>query len=500
MRLHDYLDYYAAIIPAGPFSSFDGHRLTYAGAAALAHGYAAALLRAGIGPGDRVALLSRNCDLFVGIVAAISRIGAVAVPLNYRLSAMEISGILTDSGAAVLLAQGRELDRLRADGWTAPCPAIMVETVGAEVASPPAHASSPDDIVLQMYTSGTSGKPKGVQISHDTLLTNAYQLEVAIPYRLSRGDRYLLVCPMYHAAALISAVMTLRAGGEMVIHADFEAGAVVGALANDGIAAATLVPAMMARCVQWADGQARDFASLRHILYGASPIAPDVLARAMRLFDCQMTQAFGLTETTAAATALTAEDHVAALDDAALLASCGRALIGTEIAILDAAEPGGIGEIAVRGPQVMRGYAGLPDTTAAAVVGGWFHTGDAGTLDSQGYLTIRDRLKDMIISGGENIYSIEVENALMTHPQIVEAAVIGVPDAALGEVQMAFIVVANDYPGDADVIAHCRSLLAGYKIPRRYGLIEVLPRNPSGKVLKGQLREAFWQGSGRAVA
>lgn len=506
MRLHDYLDYYARIIPNGAFSTFTGQRLSYADGYALSNRYAAAFIKAGVVTGDKVALLSRNSDQFLPIVTAISRIGAIAVPMNFRLSAVEINVILYDSSARVVVIEEREHRRLGKDGWVAPCSTMVAGQLRDVDTPPPTHQCQSDDIVLQMYTSGTSGRPKGVMISHAALLTNAHQLEIAISYRLSRGDRYLLVCPMYHAAALISAVMTLRAGGEMVIHADFAPDEVLTTLAHGGIAAATLVPTMIARCVDWslstdARGTKLNFPQLRHILYGASPIAVDVLAAAMQLFDCDMTQAFGLTETTAAATALTAEDHFAALaGDPGRLQSCGQGLIGTELAILDSPSGSGIGEIAVSGPQLMRGYANLPDATAAALESGWFRTGDAGTLDADGYLTIRDRLKDMIISGGENIYSIEVENALLSHPHIIEAAVIGTPDADLGEVLMAFISVTHGYPGDDHTIAHCRNLLAGYKIPRRYVQIATLPRNPSGKVLKGELRAPYWNTEGRGVA
>ncbi len=492
MRLHDYLEYYARITPDILFSSFIGRTRTYAQASARANSFASVLKNSGIAPGDRVALLSRNSDEFPLVIVAISKLGAVAVPLNYRLAAPEIDYVLRDCEAKMLLVQTSEAERLELDG---PWITQQIEDCGnpIERIEDNGHATN---VLLQMYTSGTTGRPKGVLITQDALLTNAHQLEIAIPYRLARGDRYLIVCPLYHAAALISMVMTIRAGGHAVIHAEFEPAAVVHALANENITAATLVPVMVGRCADWAIDKPCAFPALRHILYGASPISPTVLSKAAVLFGCAFTQAFGLTETTSAATALTAEDHQAALDDQPqLLKSCGRALIGTSIFI----DGHGVGEICVSGPQLMQGYAGQPEATEAVLQHSIFRTGDVGSQDTQGYLTVVDRLKDMVVSGGENIYSIEVENALIAHAGIAEAAVIGIPDADLGEVLMAFYVAKGIALDDEALIAHCRKILAGYKIPRRYQAVDVLPRNPSGKVLKQQLRQPYWQTQERAV-
>ncbi len=509
--LHDYLDYYARITPHHPFSSFEGKVQTYKDAANLAAGIGRTLVGLSLSRGDRVAILSRNSDRFVPVICAVSKYGFVAVPLNFRLAAAEISYILRDAGVRLLLVQRSEWDLLTAQGWAAPdtCRVEVIEDLSPSADNDATAADTPyDAVVLQMYTSGTSGRPKGVLITQEALLTNAHQLEVAIPYRLSRKDRYLIVCPLYHAAAFISAVMTLRAGGETVIQAEFDPKAVLETLSRDKVAAATLVPAMISRCVQSAreSGTTQgDFADLKHLLYGASPISPDVLAGAVALFGCQFTQAFGLTETTSAATALTAEDHGAALVDwPGLLRSCGRALIGTRVRIGETSASGlgeiGVGEIVVSGPQLMQGYANLPSETAASLSDGWFKTGDAGSCDVNGYLTISDRLKDMIISGGENIYSIEVENALMSHPLVIDAAVIGIPDPDLGEALFAFITVTDPEVQIAAIIAHCRSILAGYKIPRRYEIIDALPRNPSGKILKTQLRQPYWKDSNRSIA
>jgi acyl-CoA synthetase (AMP-forming)/AMP-acid ligase II len=508
--LHDYLDYYAKITPSHAFSNFEGRIQTYKEAATLTIETVRMLLAAGIVRGDRVAILSRNSDAFMPIICALSKLGVVVVPLNYRLAAAEINFILEDATVKLLLAQTVEYNHLLTQNWTpsGACAIELIENLPAAIKGYDAEnddllaLTADDSILMQMYTSGTSGRPKGVLITQSALLTNAHQLEVAIPYRLCRRDRYLIVCPMYHAAAFISAVMTLRAGGEAVIQAEFDPKAVLAVLGEGGISAATLVPAMIGRCVQFSreSEQVSTFSDLKHLLYGASPISPEILADAVALFGCQFTQAFGLTETTSAATALTAEDHSRALlDQAELLKSCGRALIGTRVEV---GEKGSsrVEEIRVSGPQLMQGYANLPAETQASLSQGWFKTGDAGICDAKGYLTISDRLKDMIISGGENIYSIEVENALMSHQLVVDAAVIGIPDLDLGEALLAFIVVTDTALQTDALIAHCRSILAGYKIPRRYKFIDALPRNPSGKILKNQLRLPFWQGKDRAIA
>jgi acyl-CoA synthetase (AMP-forming)/AMP-acid ligase II len=503
--LHDYLDYYAKITPSHVFSNFENRVQTYEDAAKLSMGIARKLLAAGISAGDHVAILSRNSGRFVPIICALSKLGIIAVPLNYRLAAVEINFILEDAGVKLLLVQAGEYNFRCAQGWVPPasCDVELTENLRADSNKGDTELSAlsapmpRDAVLMQMYTSGTSGRPKGVLITQSALLTNAHQLEVAIPYRLNRKDRYLIVCPMYHAAAFISAVMTLRAGGEAVIQAEFDPEAVLAALGEGGIAAATLVPAMISRCIKFVrDSKILDvrpdmFPGLKHLLYGASPISPEVLTDAVALFGCQFTQAFGLTETTSAATALTAEDHwQALLDQPQLLLSCGRALIGTRVEA-GKTDPISVDEIRVAGPQLMQGYANLLAETQASLSDGWLKTGDAGTCDINGYLTIRDRLKDMIISGGENIYSIEVENALMSHPSVIDAAVIGIPDPNHGEALFAFIVVTDAALQPDALIAYCRSMLAGYKIPRRYKIVETLPRNPSGKILKNQLRSPF---------
>jgi acyl-CoA synthetase (AMP-forming)/AMP-acid ligase II len=305
----------------------------------------------------------------------------------------------------------------------------------------------------------------------------------------------------------VASFWIIRQGGTLYIQEDFVPAEAVRAMSEEGIVGATLVPAMIQAClVGVPDVAKRRFDKLRLMIYGASPIAVETLRRAIEVFGCGFAQGFGMTETTAAATFLLPADHERALrEKPELLLSCGRALPGTQVKITgadDAELPRGeIGEILVRGPQIMRGYWNLPEASAEALRGGWMHTGDAAVMDEEGYVYIQDRVKDMIVSGGENVYPREIEDVLFRHPAVADAAVIGVPDAQWGEVVKAIVVLR---PGasatEPELVEFCRGQLASYKRPRSVDFIAELPRNPSGKVLKKDLREPFWKGHSRRVS
>jgi fatty-acyl-CoA synthase len=322
-----------------------------------------------------------------------------------------------------------------------------------------------------------------------------------------RDDRVLLVAPMYHAAAAITALGSVAIGASMLIHEDFDPAAVVRALSEERITRTTLVPAMIQACLVFVpDVAERRYDDLRLIVYGASPIAVETLKRAMAVFGCDFAQGYGMTETTAQLTLLGPEDHRRALaGKPELLLSAGRPLPGTEIRIVDAngrpVPNGTIGEIVGRGPQLMRGYWNLPEASAEALKDGWLHTGDAGTLDDEGYLYIQDRTKDMIVSGGENVYPREIENVLFEHPGVADVAVIGVPDETWGEAVKAIVVLRQGASAtEEEIVDFCRGRLAGYKRPRSVDFSAALPRNASGKVLKKDLRERYWAGHERRVS
>ena len=518
MLLHDTLDYRAREHPAEEFAIHGARRISYAQALVLANRIANALAARGIAPGERVALLSKNSIELALWYYACSKAGVVPVPLNYRLAPPEWSYIVNDAGARLLFAQDTLAEAI------APVRAELASVrrfvaLGADVAgwerfesfvdgqpeTQPAHRALPDDDLYQMYTSGTTGRPKGAVLTHRAVVSQLHQ--ISLTFRTAPGDRALVVAPLYHAAAALTSFTTVQAGGTLYLQDEFVPADVVRALSEEHIAMAMLVPAMIQFCLLAVkDVAERRYDALRVLIYGASPIAEQTLRRAMDVFGCDFIQGYGMTETTAAATYLMPEDHRRALaGEPRLLLSAGRPLLGTEIRIVDAhgrtLPNGEIGEIAVRGPQLMRGYWNLPEATAEALRGGWMHTGDAGVLDDEGYLFVQDRTKDMIVSGGENIYPREVEDVLYRHPAVAEAAVIGVPDAKWGEAVKAIVVLKPGAVLDAaELMGFCDGQLAGYKRPRSVVFIDALPRNPSGKVLKRTLREQYWAGHARRVS
>ncbi len=518
MRLHDTLDYSAREHPDADFAVFQGRRLSYRDAATAANRMANALVGAGLAPGDRFAVLSKNSIELVLLYYAGSKVGAVPVPLNFRLAPPEWSYIVRDAGAKLLFAQeafATALEPVRSelsdvkqfvalDGAPAGYTGLATFLKGHSEAAPDREVG-PEADVYQMYTSGTTGRPKGAVLTHGAVMAQLHQ--GMLGFGTQTGDRALIVAPLYHAAAAVTTFVTVQAGGTLYIQEDFVPADVVRALAEERIAVALLVPAMIQFClVGVPDVAERRYDDLRLIIYGASPIAEQTLRRAIEVFGCDFLQGYGMTETTAAATYLFPADHQRALaGEPQLLLSAGRPLLGTEVRIVDENDTpvpnGTIGEVAVRGPQLMRGYWNLPEPTAEALRGGWMHTGDAGILDDEGFLYIQDRVKDMIVSGGENVYPREVEDVLFQHPAVADVAVIGVPDERWGEAVKAIVVRKEGEAVEADaLLEYCKGRLGGYKRPRSVDFIEVLPRNPSGKVLKKDLREKYWAGHSRRVS
>jgi len=519
MRIHDFLDFFAREQPDAECIAFGGRIWTYGEVQADANRVANALIAAGIAAGDRVAILAKNCPEYVAFYFGAFKAGAVPVPLNYRLAPAEWAFIINDAGARMLLARGEyvaAVDGVRGElASVGACVAIGAPApngwqgwdawVAAQPATPPARDIAADADAYQMYTSGTTGHPKGAVLQHRAVCSNVVQMMPIV--NVQAGERYLIVAPLYHAAAAISHFVAISRGASLFVQEDFVPGDVVRALSEERLVVALLVPAMIQAClVMVPDVAERRYDALRTVIYGASPIAAETLRRAMEVFQCGFAQGFGMTETTAVLTVLTMADHERALRERPeLLLSAGRPLLGTELKIVDEQDQpvptGTIGEIAARGPQLMRGYWNLAEATAKALAGGWMHTGDAGRLDGDGYLFIEDRVKDMVVSGGENVYPREVENVLFQHPAVADAAVIGVPDAKWGEAVKAIVVLKAGAAATADeLIAFCRTQLGGYKLPRSVDFIAVLPRNPSGKVLKRELREPYWQGHTRRVS
>ncbi|WP_369211423.1 acyl-CoA synthetase [Streptomyces flavofungini] len=461
---------------------------------------AGALRDLGVRPGDRVAMLARNSDRYHEYLFATWWIGAAVVPVNIRWSTQEISYSLRDCGAEVLFVDDAFADLVpRLDTpptavvhcGDAPTPDGMHGYEDLIASATPAPASdagqSGDDLAGVFYTGGTSGTPKGVMLSHTNISALGSQASGQIAVS---GGRMLHSAPMFHLADLALWNVQNLVGGTHVILPGFEPQAVLAAIQRHRTTSALLVPTMIQALVDHPSLPQHDLSSMRSIVYGASPMPEAVLRRAMRAFPgVDFIQAYGMTEAAPIATLLTGADHASGRR----LRSAGRAAAHGEVKIVDPTgrevERGTVGEIALRGDHIMRGYWGKPEESATALRQGWLHTGDGGYMDQDGYVFVVDRIKDMIISGGENVYSTEVENAIAQHPAVTSCAVIGVPDADWGERVHAVIVLREGHTLTMEEIRrHTKSLIAGYKAPRSVEFVTALPLSPAGKILKRELR------------
>jgi len=474
--------------------------LSFAAVHARANQLVAVLQARGLRVGDRVALLARNEVEYFEIQIAASRGGFVLVPINFRLAPAEIAHILNDSQPGVLIhGPGFEV------GIEAWIPMLALggtydEALSAEAAADvlPLPVDAGAACVI-LYTSGTTGRPKGAVLTNHALLAriNANLFD----YEVNTSDTFLQCLPMFHIASMVS-YSYLAAGGTNVLLKDFSVEAVLDLIARHQVTAALMVPTMINTLVNSSLVDEADHASLRTLIYGASPIPPVVLARAIEKLSCRFYQAFGMTETSAV-TLLRPTDHDP-VRQPGLLASAGTPAMGMVMRLVDDRDEdvqvGETGEVICQGPAVMEGYWRNPEATAEAMRGGWMHTGDLGYRDVSGYLFVTDRKKDMIISGGENVYPREVEDVLFEHADILEAAVIGVPDERWGERVHAVIVAKpGALPELQEVLQFVRSRLAGYKAPKSAELVDALPKNATGKVLKTELRKRFWDGQTRNV-
>jgi len=446
----------------------------------------------GVKPGDRVAILDKNSDDYLELLFALDKAGAVGVPVNWRLTANEVGKVVDDAGPVALVV-GEEF-RTSADQVS--CRVLGFGELPRDGGDP--RRDSEEAVTWQLYTSGTTGLPKGAMLSNRNLFGLTGTIGFEAP-ELTEGARALVAMPLYHIGGCGWALAVLTMGATAVVVREVIPQELLRVIADERVNSGFLVPAVLLFLTQLPDVQSADFSSLRNILYGASPISQELLRRSIDVFKCRFTQVYGLTETTGAITALRFEDH-----QGERLLSCGRPMFGAEIKVIDALDeevpPGAIGEIVYRGGGIMEGYWGRPEDTATTIRNGWLHTGDAGTMDADGFVYIRDRIKDMIVSGGENIYPAELESVLADHPEVADVAVIGVPDDRWGETVKAIVVPQQGAVlTDQDLIEWSRDRLAGFKRPRSVDFVEAIPRNPSGKILKRQLREPYWAGHERQV-
>jgi long-chain acyl-CoA synthetase len=471
--------------------------LTYAELDERSNRLAQALHALGVGAGARVAHLDRTALEVVELMVAAGKLGAVVVPLNWRLAAAELRAIAADARPPVLVAGDEYADvayTLATDTQVVVAGREYEDLLAAHDARDPGGRGEPEDTVLQMYTSGTTGVPKGVLTTHRNLAAAA--LSSAL-WRFDADTVSMTPLPMFHVGGIGWTYLGLWNGATTILVRDFAPEAVLDLLAREHVTNAVLVPTMLQRLTA-VDGAAdRDFTSLRSIAYGASPITTPVLKAALRTFRCPLFGVYGLTESTGGVVQLDPEDHDPDGPRAHLLRAAGKPLPWVEVRVVDPdrgsdCARGEIGEVWLRAPNVMAGYFERPDETASALTpDGWLRTGDGGYVDGEGFLFLTDRIKDMIVSGGENVYPVEVEEALAQHPAVAEVAVIGVPDERWGETVKALIVVRPGAPEPApeELVTFARERLAGYKLPRAIAFVDDLPRTPSGKVLKRELRE-----------
>ena len=493
---------------------FEGRETSFAEFDQRTNQVANGLIAAGVKPGDRVAYLGKNMDVYYEMFLGANKARIALAAMNNRLAAPELEFVLSDSEAVWLFVTQDYFDVI--ETIKANCPSLknIIAIDGphaewtdftawrdAQSTTDPKLPHDGEDDVLQLYTSGTTGLPKGVRLTNNNFLSFFEQAAELIWAHYDVGDPVLDAMPLFHIAGVNIGLLSLIQGAKAVILREIHPIHILDLIEQQKIRHGFLVPAVILMLTQTPGVRERDFSSYKIMSYGASPIAESLLLEAADIFGCQFTQVYGLTETTGGATYMLPEAHDPARGK---LRSCGVPYPGTEIKCVDEdgneVPQGEVGEILIKSGFVMKGYWKRDEATAEAIKDGWFRTGDAGYFDDEGFLYIHDRVKDMIVSGGENVYPAEVENGLFGHPDIADVAVIGVPDEKWGECVKAIIVAKpGTTPNEADIIAYAKTKIAGYKCPKSVDVVEALPRNASGKVLRRQLREPYWEGIERRV-
>lgn len=506
---------------AAPALECEGRSVTFAELDQRSNQLAQAARSVGVGAGDRVAFIDKNGLQWFEVTFGLAKLGAVNVSVNWRLAPPEMAQIIGDAQARVVIAGPDFLDaidQVRAqlegvqtfvaiggrEGWT-----DYESWVSGGQDLDPGVESTGSDIAFQLYTSGTTGLPKGVMLSNDNFFSGVDG--TAEQWRFSEDSVSLAIMPTFHIAGAGWSMIGLYFGCRTVILRELDPARVLELIPEFGVTNTFMVPVVIQFLLMTPGVETTDFSTLRTLVYGASPITDAILVKGIETFGCEFIQVYGLTETTGAITQLDGVDHDPE-HRPDLLRSCGRPYPWVEIRVVDQATGqdvaiGQVGELWTRSHQNMVGYWNNREATEAAVTdGGWFHTGDAGFLDEEGFVFLHDRVKDMIVTGGENVYPTEVENVLMMHPAVADVAVIGVPDERWGEAVKAIVVRGADPVTGAPVevtpevlIAFARESLAGFKLPKSVDFAEALPRNPSGKLLKRELREPYWAGIERRV-
>jgi acyl-CoA synthetase (AMP-forming)/AMP-acid ligase II len=503
-----------------------GKRWTYGEFYGRVRRFARFLDEAGIENGDRVAILHPNCHCFLEVYYAIALRGAAAVPLNFRLSPGEITLILNDAGARMLIADPRfretvemirtDLPTLEKIVWTGDAAGelpdggrdVRYEELLTEAAFAFPEADIPEDAIAQIYyTSGTTGRPKGVMLTHKNVAVHA--LGTIAELHLTDRDVWLHAAPLFHLADAWATWAVTWVGGTHVLVNDFDPPAVLAAIEGEKVTLTNLIPTMLNILINHPGVKDYDYRHLRVLLSGGAPIAPEVVRRIVETFRCDYIQTYGMTETSPYLTLSILKGHLLGKspdEQLRIKSKTGREFIAVELKVVT---DGGrevrrdekeVGEIIVRGDTVTPGYWQLPEETARVIKNGWLYTGDMAVMDEEGYVTIVDRRKDMIVTGGENVYSTEVENTLYLHPAVLECAVVGVPDEKWGEAVQGIVVLKPAREATAEeLIRFCKDRIARYKAPKSIDFVSILPKTGSGKIAKKKLRDAYWPVEGKRV-
>jgi acyl-CoA synthetase (AMP-forming)/AMP-acid ligase II len=476
---------------------------------------AAAIVAEGISPRSHIGFLGKNSSRYFEILFGAAKAGCAVTPLNWRLSSLELGGVMEDAQCKLIFVDaefagaleqikargGCEFDAIRFDS-TNRDPDELEAWQGRVACVDPLIEIAGTDTAILMYTSGTTGRPKGVQLTHQGFgfMRLCEHLEPALQWQAS--DVLLMVLPNFHLLGTGLSLQSLYNGSTLSILPSLDPEETLRAIERDRPSVFVLVPTGIQMLLDHPNAAATDFSSLRLVMYAGSPISSRLLQRALSAMKCKFMQFYGATESSGAVTLLRPEQHD--IDNESRLRSCGTPLPLIEVKVVDNEEVevpmGTTGEFWVRSPSLFGGYWNQPGATADVMRNGWYRTGDAGYRDSEGLLYIVDRIKDMIVTGGENVYSGEVEQALQKHPAVRMCAVIGIPDARWGEIVTAIVIPAEGMSLTAeDIIAHCRSLIANYKVPKSVHFVQSLPITAAGKVLKRAIRDQFWKDVDRAV-
>lgn len=499
---------------------FEGRETTYKQFDERTNQIANALLAEDIPAQSRVAAMGKNSDWYYELLIGSAKADMVTVGINWRLAPPEVAYILNDAEAKLLFV-GEEFiplyEQIKDELTTVQKVVVLADSndqfptfnqwLGSQSAEDPGVEVDPESVTVQMYTSGTTGHPKGVQVAHRSFYAlNEYADQLGEPEEewtvWTDQDVSLLAMPNFHIGGTGWALIGMYAGAKNVVLGEFTPAGCLQAIRDYGISKLFIVPAAMQFVLADPTCPDTDFSTLKYIVYGASPIPLPLLQTAMDVFKCGFIQLYGMTETIGVGTYLPAEDHDPKGNKR--MRSAGKTRPGVEVAIRDSegkdVPNGTIGEICIKSAANMVGYWKRPDATASTLIDGWVYTGDAGIKDDDGYVYVQDRIKDMIVSGGENVYPAEVESALFGMDAIADVAVIGVPDDRWGEAVKACVVLK---PGaeatQEEIIAFAKEKIAGYKVPKSVDFIAELPRNPSGKILKRELRAPYWEGRDRQV-